>query len=261
MSGKPIIAAATLFSFLVGISGCSTQRPVLSSNEHLIRIARQDIDYCVERAKATWTESGADGNQNAFAGAATSSVVGAAAGGSGWCGLRAGSSRRRSRCSAGVVSPGAALQGFFFRPRPPWLDQEVNSTILDLYRFELARNSRSNMANWRRYCSILQLYHYNIGLTENDAFHSNQVREGPLTRAKALELVRTENRPRLSRSSGANLKIPSSAYIQFHFLDQPRIMLDGQHLLLLLLDLALFCNKRRSDLAENLIRPLLSVYA
>ena len=60
---------------------------------------------------------------------------------------------------------------------------------------------------------------------------------------------------------GSNLKIPSSAYVQFHFLDQPSIILGGQHLLLLLLDLALFCNKLRSDLAENLIRPLLSVYA
>jgi hypothetical protein len=71
-------------SLLLGISGCATQTPVLSSNEHLIRmgheVARQDIDYCMERAKATSTESGIDPDPNALAGAATSSVVGAAAG-------------------------------------------------------------------------------------------------------------------------------------------------------------------------------------
>ena len=100
MSNKPIIAAVTLFSFLVGISGCSTQRPGLSFNEHLIRvgpdIARQDIDYCVERAKATSTESSADGNQNAVAGAATSSVVGAA--------QAVRSSDRRARQDSGAQS-------------------------------------------------------------------------------------------------------------------------------------------------------------
>jgi hypothetical protein len=39
-------------------------------------IAQQDIDYCMERAKATSTEGGTDPGQNAAAGAATSSVVG-----------------------------------------------------------------------------------------------------------------------------------------------------------------------------------------
>ena len=78
-------AALTLLLF--GIAGCATQRPVLSSNEHLLRvgpeIAQQDIDNCMERAKATSTEGGTDSSQNAAAGAATSSVVGAAAGGAG----------------------------------------------------------------------------------------------------------------------------------------------------------------------------------
>lgn len=38
-------------------------------------VAQQDIDDGIERAKATSTESGADSNQSAVAGAATSSVV------------------------------------------------------------------------------------------------------------------------------------------------------------------------------------------
>ncbi|MFZ3383882.1 MAG: hypothetical protein WA144_08155, partial [Candidatus Methanoperedens sp.] len=34
------------------------------------------------------------------------------------------------------------------------------------------------------------------GFTENDTFRSNQIREGMITREKALELVETENKPR-----------------------------------------------------------------
>ena len=85
MSENSMRRGAALTLLLFGIAGCAIQRPVLSSNEHLMRvgpeIAQQDIDNCMERAKATSTESGTDSSQNAAAGAATSSVVGAAAGG------------------------------------------------------------------------------------------------------------------------------------------------------------------------------------
>ena len=84
MAKKRELEAAPLFSVLVVISGCATQKPVLSSNEHLLRVvpevAQQDIDNCMERAKATSTESGTDSSQNTVAGAATNSVAGAAAG-------------------------------------------------------------------------------------------------------------------------------------------------------------------------------------
>ena len=87
MSENSMRRGAALTLLLFGIAGCAIQRPVLSSNEHLMRvgpeIAQQDIDNCMERAKATSTESGTDPGQNAVAGAATSSVVGAAAGGAG----------------------------------------------------------------------------------------------------------------------------------------------------------------------------------
>src|ERR1044071_368370 len=68
MAKKRELEAAALFSVLVIISGCATQKPVLSSNEHLLRVApevaQQDIDNCMERAKATSTESGTDSSQN-----------------------------------------------------------------------------------------------------------------------------------------------------------------------------------------------------
>ena len=34
------------------------------------------------------------------------------------------------------------------------------------------------------------------GFTEHDTFRSNQIREGDLTRAEALDLVKIENQPR-----------------------------------------------------------------
>ena len=34
------------------------------------------------------------------------------------------------------------------------------------------------------------------GFTENDTFRSNQIRENMITREKALELIRDENKPR-----------------------------------------------------------------
>jgi hypothetical protein len=81
MAKKRELEAAALFSVLVIISGCATQKPVLSSNEHLLRVgpevAQQDIDHCMERAKATSTEGGTDSSQNTVAGAATNSVAGA----------------------------------------------------------------------------------------------------------------------------------------------------------------------------------------
>lgn len=40
------------------------------------------------------------------------------------------------------------------------------------------------------------IYYTVAGFSEYDTFHSNQIREGMLTRKKALELVNEENRPR-----------------------------------------------------------------
>ncbi len=41
------------------------------------------------------------------------------------------------------------------------------------------------------------LYYTIAGFTENDTFRSNQIREGAITRERALEIVKAENRPRL----------------------------------------------------------------
>jgi hypothetical protein len=71
---------------LLALTACATQRPVLSANNHLMRVgtaaAERDIEDCMAIAE-TAAEARASGNENVVAGAATSSVVGAAAGGAG----------------------------------------------------------------------------------------------------------------------------------------------------------------------------------
>jgi len=79
----------------------------------------------------------------------------------------------------------------------PWIEQKVNSTLLDLYGFELAPDTRSTWRIGDGTAAFYNYIYYNVaGLTENDTFRSNQIREGMLTREKALEFVRTENHPR-----------------------------------------------------------------
>ena len=40
------------------------------------------------------------------------------------------------------------------------------------------------------------IYYLAAGFTEHDTFRSNQIREGEITRERALELVAEENKPR-----------------------------------------------------------------
>jgi glutamine---fructose-6-phosphate transaminase (isomerizing) len=79
----------------------------------------------------------------------------------------------------------------------PWIEPEVNSTLLDLYGFELARDTRSTWRIGDGTAAFYNYIYYNVaGFTENETFRSNQIREGLLTREKAFELIRTENQPR-----------------------------------------------------------------
>lgn len=79
----------------------------------------------------------------------------------------------------------------------PWIEQEVNSTLLDGYGFELAPDTRSTWRIGDGTAAFYNYIYYNVaGFTENETFRSNQIREGVLSRDKALELVRTENQPR-----------------------------------------------------------------
>ncbi len=76
-------------------------------------------------------------------------------------------------------------------------DEEVIDRILETYHWEKAVDTN---ATWRIGDGTAAFYNYIYytvaGFTEHDTFRSNQIREGQLSRGKALELVGDENRPR-----------------------------------------------------------------
>jgi hypothetical protein len=79
----------------------------------------------------------------------------------------------------------------------PWIEQEVTSTLIDVYGFELASDTRSTWRIGDGTSAFYNYIYYNVaGFTENDTFRSNQIREGLLSRDTALKLIRTENQPR-----------------------------------------------------------------
>ena len=77
-----------------------------------------------------------------------------------------------------------------------WDEKEVNET-LELYDWEKAPDTN---ATWRIGDGTAAFYNYIYfklaGFTEHDTFRSNQIREGQLSREKALILVEDENQPR-----------------------------------------------------------------
>ena len=78
-----------------------------------------------------------------------------------------------------------------------WDEDEVNNTLIDDHGWEIAIDTSTT---WRIGDGTAGFYNYVYytvaGFTEHDTFRSNQIREGQMTREKALELVMDENRPR-----------------------------------------------------------------
>jgi glutamine---fructose-6-phosphate transaminase (isomerizing) len=78
-----------------------------------------------------------------------------------------------------------------------WDENYINRTIIDNYNWETSPDCKST---WRIGDGTAAFYNYiyytMAGLTENDTFRSNQIREGQITREEALQLSENENRPR-----------------------------------------------------------------
>ena len=76
-------------------------------------------------------------------------------------------------------------------------DEDLVGSTLDNYGWERAIDTSTS---WRIGDGTAGFYNYVYhtvaGFTEHDTFRSNQVREGDLTRERALELVQDENKPR-----------------------------------------------------------------
>ena len=79
-----------------------------------------------------------------------------------------------------------------------WNEDIVVSTIIDQFGWECAEDTNST---WRIGDGTAPFYNYIYytvaGFTENDTFRSNQIREGLISRARALDCVKEENRPRI----------------------------------------------------------------
>ena len=78
-----------------------------------------------------------------------------------------------------------------------WEESEVNSA-LSCYNWE---TSPDTATTWRIGDASAAFYNYVYyhcaGFSEHDTFRSNQIREGLITRAEALNLVFEENKPRI----------------------------------------------------------------
>lgn len=76
-------------------------------------------------------------------------------------------------------------------------DEELLDKTLELYDWEKAPDTNTT---WRIGDGTAAFYNYIYyvvgGFTEHDTFRSNQIREGQMTRERALVLVEDENRPR-----------------------------------------------------------------
>ena len=87
---------------------------------------------------------------------------------------------------------------YFMFDHMVWDEREVDDVLLSQYDWELSPDSPST---WRIGDGTAPFYNYIYmtarGFTEFDTFRSNQIREGMITRAEALEHVLVENRPRV----------------------------------------------------------------
>ena len=78
-----------------------------------------------------------------------------------------------------------------------WEENEIEKTLIEQYNWELACDTKTT---WRIGDGTAGFYNYIYyviaGFTEHDTFRSNQVREGVISRQKALKLINEENMPR-----------------------------------------------------------------
>lgn len=78
-----------------------------------------------------------------------------------------------------------------------WEENIVNDTLINQYNWETAIDTSTTWRIGDGTAGFYNYVYYTIaGFTEHDTFRSNQIREGQLTRERALELIENENQPR-----------------------------------------------------------------
>ena len=77
-----------------------------------------------------------------------------------------------------------------------WDEDEINNTLINEYNWETSKDSHSTWRIGDGTASFYNYIYYTIaGLTENDTFRSNQIRENHISRNDALELSIKDNTP------------------------------------------------------------------
>ena len=106
-----------------------------------------------------------------------------------------------------LIDTFGAFLAYYFEPRRDfyfifdhfiWNEDKVNNTLISGYDWEISPDSAST---WRIGDGTAPFYNYIYmtarGFSEFDTFRSNQIREGMMTREKALQSIVAENRPRI----------------------------------------------------------------
>ena len=78
-----------------------------------------------------------------------------------------------------------------------WDENEINDLIQNEYNWETAIDTKSTWRIGDGTASFYNYIYYTVtGFSENDTFRSNQIREGMISREKALQLIEEDNQPR-----------------------------------------------------------------
>jgi asparagine synthetase B (glutamine-hydrolysing) len=107
--------------------------------------------------------------------------------------------------NASLLDTVSATWSYYFMPfsylsfyeHVPFDEARVEQTLIEEYDWELAPDSPTTWRIGDGTAPFYNFIYYTVaGFTEADTFRSNQVREGLLTRERALEMARVENQPR-----------------------------------------------------------------
>jgi glutamine---fructose-6-phosphate transaminase (isomerizing) len=78
-----------------------------------------------------------------------------------------------------------------------WDEKTINHILINKYGWETDPGTNTTWRIGDGTAGFYNFIYYIVaGFSENDTFRSNQIREGDLTRKEALELAKTENKPR-----------------------------------------------------------------
>lgn len=78
-----------------------------------------------------------------------------------------------------------------------WDEKEINDLLVNEYKWETAIDTKSTWRIGDGTASFYNYIYYTVaGFSENDTFRSNQIREGMLSRDKAMSLIEEDNMPR-----------------------------------------------------------------